>query len=398
MKRIFTFWCLLFVANIASGQTCTDAITVCAGTTFEVCKTNYTQSVSGSDYGLDLVLTAEGSTTVIQSSGDISGAVQACFTFDAALGEGTYQVRALNYDVAAATNTGLPVNIGDNVDAVGALADVCYNDDFLTDVQCYEVAEIPTAVAGCDPVNEGALIGVFLAANVDPANIVYALDAGTFQPSSEFIVTTVGNYTITTMNTVTGCSFDVVVTCSSLPLELTTFEGTCVEGNYVLNWTTSSERDISHFVVERSANGTDYMPVGEVAAVGNSTTIQNYAFKDETGGLSRYYYRLHILETTGVEEYSRVVTVACKTGSFGVLDIHPNPTSEALMVTYEASDREQITLKIADVLGHALHEEILTPDLGLNVKMLDLSDLSPAIYVILMDDGTRQIAKRIIRE
>lgn len=381
-----------------SGQTCTDATTVCAGTTFEVCKTNYTQSVSGSDYGLDLVLTAEGSTTIIQSSGDISGATQACFTFNAALGEGIYQVRALNYDIAAAANAALPVNIGDNVDAVSAVADVCYNNDFLTDVQCYEVAAIPAAVAGCDPINEGALIGVSLAANVDAANIVYALDAGAFQPSNEFVVTAVGNYTITTMNTLTGCTFDVEVTCSSLPLELTAFEGTCVEGNYVLDWTTSSERDISHFVVERSANGTDYMPVGEVAAVGNSTTIQNYAFKDETGGLSRYYYRLHIVETTGVEEYSRVVTVACKTGSFGVLDIHPNPTSEALTVTYEVSDRAQITLKISDVLGRTLHEEILAPDLGVNVKMLDLSDLSPAIYVILMDDGVRQIARRIIRE
>jgi len=34
----------------------------------------------------------------------------------------------------------------------------------------------------------------------------------------------------------------------------------------------------------------------------------------------------------------------------------------------------------------------------LNTKTLDLSDLSSAVYVILMDDGTRQIAKRVVRE
>ncbi len=382
-----------------SGQTCTDATIVCAGSAFQVCKTNYTQSVMGTDYGLTLLLTAEGSTTVLQSSGDISGAAQACFTFDAAtLSPGTYQVRALNYD-AAQMNAGVfPVNPGDNVDAVGAVSDVCYNDNFLTDVRCFEVAVLPVAAAGCLPVNEGAVIDIALAGNVDPADVVYSLDGGAFQADNEFIVTTVGTYTITTMSASSGCTFEIEVTCTSLPLELTAFEGTCEEGNYVLNWTTSSEEDISHFVIERSANGLDYMPIGEVVAAGHSTTVQNYAFKDETGGLSRYYYRLHIIETTGVEEYSRVITVECKTGSFGVLDMHPNPTSEALVVTYEVTDRKAITLKIADVLGRTMHEEILTPDLGLNTKMLDLSELSPAVYVILMDDGVRQIAKRAIRE
>jgi len=399
MKRIFTFLYLLCIANSISAQNCANSNTVCAGETFEVCKTNYTQSVSGSDYALVLMLTAENSATIIQSSGDVSGAAQACYTFDAAmLSQGTYQVRALNYDVAAAMNVGLPVNTGDNVDAVGAIADVCYNPNFLNDVQCYEVVPLPMATADCSAINEGALVDVTLMNTDNAADVTYAIDNGAFQSGNQFVVTAVGSYILTAMNTVTGCTFDFEVTCTSLPLELTAFEGACVEGNYVLNWETGSEEDISHFVVERSTDGVSYVPVGEVAAAGHSTSIQNYAFKDETGGLSRYYYRLHIIETTGVEEYSRVVTVECKTGSFGVLDIHPNPTNEAVVMTYEAMDREHITLKIADVLGRRLHEEILAPDLGLNTKMLDLSGFSPAVYVILMDDGVRQIAKRVVRE
>ncbi len=402
MKRIFTFLCLLCMTNIIYGQNCANSTTVCAGATFEVCKSNYTQSVSGSDYGLVLVLTAENSATIIQSSGDVSGAAQACFTFDAAmLSQGTYQVRALNYEVETAMNVGLPVNVGDNVDAVGAIADVCYNANFLNDVQCYEVVQLPMATTDCTLFPNGALIDVFPVGTVSAADLVYSLNGGAFQSDNRFVVMeedVAEDYIITTMNVVTGCTYEFEADCMSLPLELTAFEGACIEGNYVLNWTTSSEEDISHFIVERSTNGVEYMPIGEIVAAGHSTSIQNYAFKDETGGLSRYYYRLHIIETTGVEEYSRVVTVECKTGSFGVLDIHPNPTNEAVVITYEAMDRKQITLKLADVLGRTLHEEMLTPDLGLNTKMLDLSGFSPAVYVILMDDGTRQIAKRVVRE
>lgn len=381
-------------------QACANTTVVCEGTTFEVCKTNYTSSASGSDYGLVLLLTADNSATVIQSSGDISGAAQACFTFDAStLTVGTYQVHALNYDVAAAVNAGFPVNSGDNVDAVGAVADVCYNTDFLTDIACYEVVALPLATAVCDPIDVGALIDIDLMNNGNnPADVVYSLNDSGFTPNNQFVVTEIGNYDVTAMNTVTGCSFDFVVSCLQLPLELTSFEGGCTDEHYALNWTTSSERDISHFIVERSANGIDYMPIGEVVAVGNSTVIQNYAFKDETGGLARYYYRLHIVETTGIEEYSRVVTVACTTGGFGVLDVHPNPTNEVVMITYEVTDRDHITVKITDVLGRTLLEETLTPELGLNTKTLDLSGLAPAVYMILMDDGTQQLAKRVIKE
>ena len=53
---------------------------------------------------------------------------------------------------------------------------------------------------------------------------------------------------------------------------------------------------------------------------------------------------------------------------------------------------------IADVLGRIVHEEVLSPELGLNTKKLDLSDLSPTVYVVFMDDGKRRTAQRIICE
>ena len=388
------------MANIVSAQMCTNATTVCAGATFEVCKTNYTQSVAENDYGLVLVLTAEGATTILQSSGDVADGAQACFTFNTSnLPIGTYQVRALNYD-ATTMGAGLPINVGDNVDAISA-TDVCYNSDFLMDVRCYEVVALPVATEDCALFPNGALIDVYPTDMSSAGDILYSLNGGPFQSDNRFVVMgedIADTYIITTMNTVTGCTYEFEADCMSLPLELTAFKGTCMEGNYVLNWTTSSERDISHFNIERSNNGTDYSPVGRIAAAGNSTTIQNYVFQDETAGLSRYYYRLHIVETTGIEEYSPTVTVECKTGSFGILDIHPNPTRDLVMIAYETTGRQHITLKIGDVLGRTLHKEVLTPDLGLNTKTLDLSELSSAVYIILMDDGTRQIVKRIVRE
>lgn len=396
MKKTFTFILLCLAAQIF-GQNCVNTTTICEGSTFEVCKNGYTQAdAGGNDHALILLLTAAGSDTVVQSSGDVSSDGQACFTFNAPVG--SYKVHALNYNMGAVPDA-LPVNVGDDIDATGATSPGCYNSNFLTDFLCYEVVPLPVAAATCTAglANE-AVIEVDLMSGANPADVTYAIDGGTAQSANLFTINTTGMYNILVTNTATGCTFEIEVSCMQLPLELTKFEGTCTDGTRVLDWSTSSETDIAHFIVERSANGMDYQPIGEVPAAGYSTTLQNYAFKDESAGLRPYYYRLHIVETTGAEEFSRVVSVACSDGGFGVLDIYPNPTNDEVMLTYETADRNPLTFKLMDAFGRTLWQEKLSPDIGLHNKTLDLSGYAPSVYFILIDNGKQRATHLIIRD
>jgi len=399
MRKTLTFL-FMWLALGVTGQNCVSTNVVCQDTAFEVCKNNYTESnTDGNDYALVLILTQAGAATVLQSSGDISGPTQACFTFDATtLALGDYEVHALNYStVAPDVPAALPINMGDDINTIGATSAGCYNSDFLMDFVCYEVVSLPVASATCTPRLPGeGLIDINLMSGTNPDDVTYSLEGGAAQSSDAFTIDAVDTYTVTLTNTLTGCTYDVEISCMQLPIELTSFEGTCEDDIRALTWSTSSEQDVANFIIERSANGIDFTSIGEVAATGNSTTLQNYAFKDANGGASRYYYRLRIVETTGVQEFSRIIGVACLKGGLDVLDVHPNPANDAVMLTYETNNRNPLTIRLTDIFGRILTQEKLTPDIGLNTKNIDVSTLASSVYFIVLDDTKRQITRRII--
>ena len=119
-----------------------------------------------------------------------------------------------------------------------------------------------------------------------------------------------------------------------LPVELTGFEAKWTGGATELRWATASEKNSSHFVVERSADGkSDYQALGRVAAAGTSTSSRSYQLRDtEAGalGVSTLYYRLRQVDVDGSESFSPVVAVAVgKQAGVAQLAVYPNPAASA---------------------------------------------------------------------
>jgi hypothetical protein len=93
--------------------------------------------------------------------------------------------------------------------------------------------------------------------------------------------------------------------------ELTSFRIYPVIDHSQLEWTTAIESDLQDFVVERSADGTTFLPVGRVTAKGS---YSEYAFTDNSPldvDMSRtFYYRLKMVDRSGAFQYSEVRTVS----------------------------------------------------------------------------------------
>ena len=124
-----------------------------------------------------------------------------------------------------------------------------------------------------------------------------------------------------------------------LPVELTAFTGRWANGAAELKWNTASEKNSSHFVVERS-NGGDaaFRPVGQVTAAGNSTTPHSYQLRDaEAGaqGVSTLYYRLRQVDKDGKQEFSPLVTITVgkQAAIEPVVEVYPNPAADAQVVS-----------------------------------------------------------------
>ncbi len=332
----------------------------------------------------DVTFTAVANEPTISIDNGIAGPPPITFN-PSALTTGFHNVDA-TYDYVAGTGMG------------GTLASpaIAINSCPVTYTEIVQIYDLPSATVTCTETGIISLDNITVpSGNLN--DLMYALDGGAFGTSTSFTVPDDGTYTVNIMDTNTGCIVDVTANCL-LPLELTSFKGECAGGDYALAWTTNTESNISHFVIERSVDATNYTRIGEVQAVGNSNTVQYYTFTDQTSLLARYYYRLRIVELDGLETFSGVVVAECLNGEFGVVDVYPNPTDSEVIITYEMTDRKDVVFRLVDVLGRTLHEEVLAPEIGVNTKVIDMAHLPSAMYFIILDDGKLQSTKKVVRK
>jgi hypothetical protein len=92
-----------------------------------------------------------------------------------------------------------------------------------------------------------------------------------------------------------------VVGWPSLPLTLLNLYVNLSSNKYViLNWQTAQEINTSHFIIERSANGTDFSSIGKVSASGNNSITKDYLYTDTKPAKGTNYYRLKMVDADGI--------------------------------------------------------------------------------------------------
>jgi hypothetical protein len=78
-------------------------------------------------------------------------------------------------------------------------------------------------------------------------------------------------------------------TQTPLPIELKEFYGKQFKTDNLLFWSTISENNSSHFIVESSVNGVDWLYLANIKGSGNSQTLINYFTTDYGVNQSKYY-------------------------------------------------------------------------------------------------------------
>jgi hypothetical protein len=76
-----------------------------------------------------------------------------------------------------------------------------------------------------------------------------------------------------------------------------------------LYWITNSERNVSHFEIEKSTNGIDFNIIGYAGAIGNTVSETRYSFVDEDPKPGFNYYRLQSVDTDGTKSASDVIVL-----------------------------------------------------------------------------------------
>ncbi len=175
-----------------------------------------------------------------------------------------------------------------------------------------------------------------------------------------------------------GNRFLLVITNQNnpLPLKLAEFIGIRNSTENILKWTTSSEKNILGFEVQKSPNGIDFETIGLVEAKNQNTTTQ-YSFKDKQISSYKNYYRLKI-NNNNKSDYSNIVVL--NTEDFAkknVIQVHPNPAQNKLnIITYEEST-------IGTICIFNLHGKVIQCLNGIN--QIDINDLVIGHYILQVE-------------
>lgn len=184
-----------------------------------------------------------------------------------------------------------------------------------------------------------------------------------------------------------------------LPVELIDFRGTRTEAGIALEWITGTERNVSHFAVERSLDGQQFREVGRVDAVGQSTSLQAYDWLDAEVGQGAWYYRLRSVDLDGSTEYSGIIYLD---GGQAALPpsalLYPNPFAERSRLRWHQTQAGPISIQVFSLTGAVVWATEGETEAGINQFTLDLDGLEAGTYLVrlVLPDGesvTRQAVK-----
>ncbi len=183
---------------------------------------------------------------------------------------------------------------------------------------------------------------------------------------------------------------------SVLPIEFQSITAIAKGNANLISWATASEKDVTEFAIERSANNQTWATIGTKKAVGGQQTTQ-YAFADNAP-LALNYYRIRSIELDNKDQLSKVVAVKRNGGKLALNAAFPMPITEGVTLDFSTSKAGKITAILTDILGKVVKTELISANEGSNSTLLNVAHLASGTYILTLNDGETRVNQRLIKQ
>lgn len=182
-------------------------------------------------------------------------------------------------------------------------------------------------------------------------------------------------------------------TSASLPVTMVSFTGKNEDHKNILSWQVASELNLDHYEIERSADGKDFLPVGNVKAIGSD----QYSFTDEDAGAALLYYRIRSVDKDGKFGYSRVISIKTAYAAWQVT-VSPNPVQNGTSLYIRSPRQQQASFVITDISGRILYRRNVSVSAGSNQYKIDgMASFSKGIYMVAVICGSEKQTLKLIK-
>ncbi len=175
-----------------------------------------------------------------------------------------------------------------------------------------------------------------------------------------------------------------------LPVEFVYVRAVKVDDHVRLYWATATEKNNSHFEIERLVAG-DWITVGRVEGHGDSKDLIQYDFTDYHAPKGVAYYRIKQVDFDGDFAYSDMVTVE-NTSLYTLL--RPNPSSGAAYLSVVASNTSVSNMTVHDALGKLIENR----EIPTNQEIRIGENYPQGVYMIRVWNGSDYEVIKFIRK
>lgn len=194
--------------------------------------------------------------------------------------------------------------------------------------------------------------------------------------------------------------------CNPLPVTWIHFIAQLTSNGGRLEWSTSTERNSSHFEIERSFNGFEWKKVGMVNGAGTQYSTSEYYYDDffNINDIKYVYYRIRQVDFDGRYEYTpvRIASIPENTTGYTAFTFNGNPISEATFLKTFLPSSGEAHIEISDSRGNVLFSKTFQYYGGYNRFMFnnevpEIMNKAGVYFVKASIEGEEKIFKLVVQ-
>lgn len=196
-----------------------------------------------------------------------------------------------------------------------------------------------------------------------------------------------------------ACTFNFLITAPVLPVNFLDLSATPDGNKMLVEWSTATEQNNSHFTVQRSQDGSVFKDLGEVKGNGTTNVTSNYRFTDEAAPGGMLYYRIKQTDFNGSFRYSPMVVVK-HSGKFNfeITKLFPSPASDFITVSLSSDEKTEVNVTVLDANAKAIASLKKKVGLGENLFTVDVKEFGRGLHYLMIEKGGVKTVKRFTKQ
>jgi hypothetical protein len=157
---------------------------------------------------------------------------------------------------------------------------------------------------------------------------------------------------------------------STLPVKFVGFTLTKKNADMFIQWSTAEELNADMYELERSYDGSNWNTIAYIAAIGNSSDLNNYSYSDKNITSKVVYYRVKQVDKNGSFTYTSIKSMKNETAI--VSDIKIASVQNKVLLQFPIEIKGSVVVRFVNLNGQVIDQQTINQPIGqvvLNTKV-----------------------------